>query len=261
MLPIIIGRISRLTQTSVVNKHDLFHIKSEEQGNRPANSLVLSDKGKSFVYKCNYKGKSSVNLSYPSLGKHPLPSSPRPILSSPHPLRAWKTSSGTPDVFQSIVDSQSPHFFPSPDRGLANIFRELSRVRSSPVNYSTPVISISSLSVLFPCLSVGFAAWWGLIPDQVIISNPTVALLDPSLLLCFKDGLVEGASSGALSSVVEQGLSPQVSPEVGAEADDVLSEIQSSIREAKYGSAAVLLLGAVAALVLLSGSGSGSARK
>lgn len=249
-----IGKISRLWETAVVHKQGEFiPRKREERGNRPANTQVLPDKGKSLTV-----SQSSVKLSSPSDGKH-LFSSQGKNLESHHPFRVYQSMIGTEDIFNVIVDSQGgarvvpKPFIPSPERGLVNLSREHPKIISPKVPYSPTGADLGAL--FFPCLGIGFAAWWGLLPDQVIMSSPSLSLLDPSCLLPLKEGILEGSSSGV---VTEQAFDPKVSPEVGDELKVALTEINSAIRDHKYGSAAVLLLGAVAALVLLSGSGSES---
>lgn len=136
--------------------------------------------------------------------------------------------------------------FPRPS---GNLSRKLSRIK----NPKGHLLELGAL--FFPCLSLGFAAWWGLLPDQVLLSS--ASFLDPSFLLSVK--VVEGSSSGLLPGAIEQSFDPKVSPLtiVGEEVKEAFTEINSAIREKRYGPAAVLLLGAVAALVLLS-SGSGN---
>jgi hypothetical protein len=138
---------------------------------------------------------------------------------------------GTEDIFNVIVDSQGvvpKPFIPSPERGLVNLSREHPKIISPKVPYSPTGADLGAL--FFPCLGIGFAAWWGLLPDQVIMSSPSLSLLDPSCLLPLKEGILEGSSSGV---VTEQAFDPKVSPEVGDELKVALTQLPIAI-EAPY---------------------------
>lgn len=115
-------------------------------------------------------------------------------------------------------------------------------------------------ALLFPCLVIGFTAWWGLLPDQVIMTAQNLSLLDPECIQAAKEALIESAP-GIGTSGIEQAFDPlklKGSPEGGEELKNALKEINSAIREQKYAPVVAILMGAAVMQVLLSGSGSGT---
>ena len=62
-------------------------------------------------------------------------------------------------------------------------------------------------ALLFPCLVIGFTAWWGLLPDQVIMTAQNLSLLDPECIQAAKEALIESAP-GIGTSGIEQAFDP-----------------------------------------------------
>ncbi|GMP57336.1 hypothetical protein CsSME_00054657 [Camellia sinensis var. sinensis] len=152
-------------------------------------------------------------------------------------------------------------FIRSPERGFGNISKGLSKIKSAKIPSATNGSGLPEMNaLLFPCLVIGFTAWWGLLPDQVIMTAQNLSLLDPECIQAAKEALIESAP-GIGTSGIEQAFDPlklKGSPEGGEELKNALKEINSAIREQKYAPVVAILMGAAVMQVLLSGSGSGT---
>lgn len=263
-----------MVQTAVVHKHEFWPRK--EEGNGSQKRRVSQGKGKKLTRlpkKTDERRNSLIELIDRS----------KVIFSyeektgngeAQHPNQVWKTMIGTSDFLQVIEGTKTnvqagsssskkagKQFIRSPERGFGNISKGLSKIKSAKIPSATNGSGLPEMNaLLFPCLVIGFTAWWGLLPDQVIMTAQNLSLLDPECIQAAKEALIESAP-GIGTSGIEQAFDPlklKGSPEGGEELKNALKEINSAIREQKYAPVVAILMGAAVMQVLLSGSGSGT---